>query len=181
MGSVTSIKDGRRYIPVHDFCSSLSSITCDILPAVHALTGCDTIAIFGIGKQSVFKLIKSSSAELSDLSELKDPDLESSICVTRKVVAKLYDPKAKYNSCHTNLNKLRVRLATSKDCSPAFKQHVLRASIQATMWVTSHQAKPPVASPYDYGWQKGSNGPTQFVLWSDVIRLPSRFDLFVLR
>jgi hypothetical protein len=65
----------------------------------------------------LIKLIKSSSAELSDLSELKDPDLESSICVARKVVAKLYDPKAKYKSCHTNLNKLRVRLAASKDCS----------------------------------------------------------------
>ena len=135
MGSVTSIKDGRRYIPVHDLCSSLSSVTCEILPAVHALTGCDTTAIFGIGKKSVFNLIKSSSAGLSDLSELKDPDLESSICVARKVVAKLYDPKATYNSCHTNLNKLRVRLATSKDCSlaripsseSAFKQHVLKS------------------------------------------------------
>jgi hypothetical protein len=72
---------------------------CEILPAVHALTGCDTTAIFGIGKQSVFKLIKSSSAELSDLSQLKDSYLESSICVARKVVAKLYDPKAKYKSC----------------------------------------------------------------------------------
>jgi hypothetical protein len=40
------------------------------------------------GKKSVFKLIKSSSAELSDLSELKDPDFESSICVARKVMAK---------------------------------------------------------------------------------------------
>jgi hypothetical protein len=28
---------------------------------------------------------------------------------------KLYDPKAKYKSCHTNLNKLRVRLATSSN------------------------------------------------------------------
>ena len=55
MGSVTSIKGGRRYIPVHDLCSSLSSITCEILPAVHALTGCDTTsAIFGIGKQICF-------------------------------------------------------------------------------------------------------------------------------
>ena len=66
---------------------ALSSIICEILPAVHALTGCDTTsAIFGIGKQSVFKLINSSSAELSDLSQLKDPDLESSLCVARKVV-----------------------------------------------------------------------------------------------
>ena len=85
MGSVTSIKDGRLYIPVHDLCSSLSSIICEILPAVHTLTD-NTSAIFGIGKQSVFKLINSSSAELSDLSQLKDPDLESSICVARKVV-----------------------------------------------------------------------------------------------
>ena len=55
MGSVTSIKGGRRYIPVHDLCSSLSSITCEILSAVHALTGCDTTsAIFGIGKQICF-------------------------------------------------------------------------------------------------------------------------------
>jgi hypothetical protein len=70
-------------IPVHDFCSSLSSITCEILSAFHALTSCDAAsAIFGIGKQSVFKLIKSSSAERSDLSQLKDSDLESSICVT---------------------------------------------------------------------------------------------------
>jgi hypothetical protein len=50
-----------RYIPVHDLCSSLSSITCEILPAVHALTGCDTTAIFGIGKKSVFKLSLTSS------------------------------------------------------------------------------------------------------------------------
>jgi hypothetical protein len=56
------------------------------------LTGCDTTsAIFGFEKQSVFKLINSSSAELSDLSQLKDLDLESSICVARKVVAKV-DP-----------------------------------------------------------------------------------------
>ena len=55
MGSVTSIKDGRQYIPVHDLCNSLSSITCEILPAVHALTGCDTTsAIFGIGKKICF-------------------------------------------------------------------------------------------------------------------------------
>jgi hypothetical protein len=36
----------------------------------------------------------------------------------------------------------------------------------------SHQAKPPVASPYDYGWQKGSNGPTPILffrlVWQDL-------------
>jgi 5'-3' exonuclease len=55
-------------MPIHLVECELSSITCEILPAVHALTGCDTTsAIFGIGKKSVFKLIKSSSAELSGI------------------------------------------------------------------------------------------------------------------
>jgi hypothetical protein len=61
---------------------------------------------------------------------------------------------------------LRVKLATSKDASlsrippsePSFKQHVLRSSLQATVWMTSHLAKPPVRSPLDFGWQKGNNG-----------------------
>lgn len=56
------------YILDHDLSSSRWSTTYEILPVVHALTGCDiTFAIFCIGKISVDRLIKSSSAELSDL------------------------------------------------------------------------------------------------------------------
>ncbi|CAC5382504.1 unnamed protein product [Mytilus coruscus] len=51
MGSVTSGKDGRRYITVHELCSSLTNITREILPAAYALTGSDTTSsLFGIGK-----------------------------------------------------------------------------------------------------------------------------------
>jgi hypothetical protein len=44
-------------------------------------------------KKSVFKLIKSSSAELLDLSQLKDPDLESSICERSKSSAEAQQMK----------------------------------------------------------------------------------------
>jgi hypothetical protein len=46
MGIVSGGINGRRYIPVHDLCSSLSHITCQILPSFHALTGCDTTSTF---------------------------------------------------------------------------------------------------------------------------------------
>ncbi|CAG2233318.1 unnamed protein product [Mytilus edulis] len=160
MGTVTSGRDGRRYIPVHDLCSSLSNITCKILPSAHALTGCDTTSsIFGIGKKSVYKLLKTSSEDLSDLMQLAQSDLDVSISASRKLVARLYDPKGKYKSCQNNLNKLRVRLATSKDSAlvrlppseASFKQHVLRACIQAKVWMTSHEAKRHIGSPYDFG------------------------------
>jgi hypothetical protein len=51
--SLRIIQPCRRYIPVHELCKSLSSVVCEILPADHALTGCDTTSsFFGIGKNS---------------------------------------------------------------------------------------------------------------------------------
>ena len=56
-GPITRTKDCRRYIPVHELCKSLSSVVCEILPATHALTGCDTTSsFFGIGKSLCSKL-----------------------------------------------------------------------------------------------------------------------------
>ena len=56
-GLITSTKDCRRYIPVHELCKSVSSVVCEILPDVHALTGCDTTSsFFGIGKSLCSKL-----------------------------------------------------------------------------------------------------------------------------
>ena len=49
---VTSIKDCRRYIPVHELCKSLNSVVCNTLPVAHAITGCDTTSsFFGIGNK----------------------------------------------------------------------------------------------------------------------------------
>ena len=61
MGTVSGGSDGRRYIPVHDLCSSLSNITCQILPSLDVLTGCDTTsAFFRIGKKYLYKILKTS-------------------------------------------------------------------------------------------------------------------------
>jgi hypothetical protein len=50
MGNVISVKDGRRFLPIHELCFSLSEITCRVLPAAHALSGCDP----GLKKRSQF-------------------------------------------------------------------------------------------------------------------------------
>ena len=131
MGTVFGGKDGRRYIPVHDLCSSLSNIICQILPSLLALTGCDTTsAFFRIGKKYIYKILKTSPEELSDLVLLINADLETTINAARHAVSLLYDPKGKCKSCHHHLSMLRVKLATSKDASlsrippsePSFKQ-----------------------------------------------------------
>jgi hypothetical protein len=65
-GLIMSTKDCRCYIPVHELCRSLSSVVCEIL---HALSGCDTTSsFFGIGKKSMFKALKETPNQFSDLS-----------------------------------------------------------------------------------------------------------------
>ena len=80
MGTVSGGKDGRRYIPVHDLCSSLSNIRCQIVPFLHAITGChNTSAFFRTGKTYVYKILKTSPEELFDLGSLTNADLETTI------------------------------------------------------------------------------------------------------
>ena len=171
MGSVTSIKDGRRYIPVHDLCSSLSSITCEILPAVHALTGCDiSSAIFGMGKKNLFF----SWLNLHLLSFRTFHSLRTQILNPQYVLQEKL-----WQSCMTQKQSISldtpIWISYVSDLLPAktaplFTFHQVNGHLNNTSWelpfktwMTSHQAKSPVASPYDYGWQKGSNGPTPIV------------------
>ena len=57
-GRVTKTADQRRFSPVHNISKFLVSLFCLVLPAIHALTGCDsTSALFGIEKKSVLKMI----------------------------------------------------------------------------------------------------------------------------
>ena len=54
----TGVRDHHRYVPVHLLCQKLGQKLCKVLPAFHALTGCDTIsAIAGVGKKKAWKVL----------------------------------------------------------------------------------------------------------------------------
>ena len=56
------------FIPVHSICCILNPVLCNILPTAHAITGCDsTSSLFGIDKQTVFKVLKDSPENFKDL------------------------------------------------------------------------------------------------------------------
>ena len=129
-----------QYIPVHELSRSLSPTAYQILPVAHALTDCDTTSsLFRMRKKSVFKLLRNFPEQYSELAKVGDVDSNAGLNAARKLIASLYDLKKKFVSCHENLNKLRVKLATCKDTSmvrllpiePSLYQHVLRASFMA--------------------------------------------------
>ena len=143
------------FIPVHSICSILNPVLCNILPAAHAITRCDsTSSLFGIGKQTVFKVLNDSPENFRDVSTLADCDTDKSIDAASKLVCRLYDQKVKLKEDHIDLNKLRdACLAKLPPCEATFTQHVLQSSLQIHIWMTAHLAKPPMKYAVLFGWE----------------------------
>jgi hypothetical protein len=73
------------FIPVHSICSIRNPVLCNILPAAHAITRCDsTSSLFGISKRTVFKVLEDSPENFRDLSTLADCDTDKSIDAASK-------------------------------------------------------------------------------------------------
>ena len=67
----TGTQTRTRYVDISGVCKSLPDSMCDILPAVHALTGCDaTSASIGKGKSAGYQFALSIPALREDLRHL---------------------------------------------------------------------------------------------------------------
>ena len=67
----TGTQTQTRYVDISGVCKSLPDSMCDILPAVHALTGCDaTSASVGKGKSAGYQFALSIPALREDLRHL---------------------------------------------------------------------------------------------------------------
>ena len=110
---------------------------------------------------------KNCPEHYSELAKLGDVDSSAGLNAARKLIVSLYDLKKKFILCHENLNKLRVKIWTCTDTNlvrlspsePSLYQHILRAFLHTKIWLSSNIAKPPLLSPYDYGWRKDEAGP----------------------
>ena len=100
------------------------------------------VILFCIGKKTVYKILKQNTTKYQTLTNLASSDVDTRVEAGRLLVADLYDPKGSAKSVHRDLNKLRVKLALSKDSSlvklppseAAFRQHILRVAFQVYVW-----------------------------------------------
>lgn len=82
-------------------------------------------------------------------------------CAARSFIASLYDQEGKHQQCHNSLNGLRYELSLKKTASIAklppseksFKEHIKRATVQASVWMQSHIANHEYTSPVGNGWE----------------------------
>ena len=113
-----------------------------------------------------YSVVQSLCLRLFTLQTIKKPNwnLQSwrqALKTLSRNLSDLYDPKGSAKSVHRDLNKLRVKLALSKDSSlvklppseAAFRQHILCVAFQVYVWTHANEAKPPPIWPLEYGWR----------------------------
>ena len=132
----TGVKHKKHFIPIHRIVNQLSTIMCQFLPAVHALTGCDSNSFFlAHSKKSAFKVLQEAESNIG----LNPSHVSNSAFVScKRFVCRVYDSKTFIE----DLNVLRYRMFTkshtSSDTLPhtegSLKQHIMRANYQSYIW-----------------------------------------------
>ena len=111
-----------RYLPIPDI---LGFSIIELLPAVHSITGCDSVSsLFGIGKKNAFETLKLNSESLTDMRLFGDsPSLsivDDHVTACVKFVCCLYDKSHE----EYNINYLRYKLFTQKTLpEKSYHQH----------------------------------------------------------
>ena len=90
-GRVTKTADQRRFILIHNISKSLGLLFCLVLPAIYALTGDSTSALFGVGKKPVLKMVQDIGInKFTDLSELYGSDEQGALRAGRNLIASIW-------------------------------------------------------------------------------------------
>lgn len=152
---------GRSCIDIKETCNRHSDIVPSIL-ALHALTGCDSVAAtYGIGKTKAIKV--SRQGYTLDLLGQSKADLYDVVKQSTDFMAACYGCKTQCSSmteCRQQLwaEKTGKSTAAPKLCSlppttEAFEQNVYRAHFQVSQWYSALSGDPPHLSVFNYGWE----------------------------
>ena len=159
----TGVGNKTRYIPIHTSVMDLGSPVCRLLPAIHVITGCDSVSSFsGIGNKTAFSILKTKTNEFIDMFEFgESPTLSlecASVIACIKFVCYLYDSK----TTMMDINKLRHKLFTQKNVTgdklpptlDALTLHLRRANYQCFIWRFACNPLLELPSPLDNGWKR---------------------------
>ena len=130
-GHAGKIVTRERYMPVHCIAAKLGELFCLCLPALHALTGCDsTSAIFKLGKRTAYKTLLKNTDKLAAVYHFHEMPADDATEIAQRFILLMFGKKGK--GCKT-LDDLRYKLSAQTDVSAnllpptkdSFHQHAL--------------------------------------------------------
>ena len=154
-------KDDGQFADVGEICSHFGREFCLHLPALHALSGCDTTSFFyNVGKVKLLKTVIKSPQYLALVSSLgkekvvSDSNIEN---VQKFVQMAMYSGKDKESYVETRVRMYcRMKIKSSLSLPPdphLLKQAILRAHWQTYYWLRCTEASVESLSAEDCGWQ----------------------------
>ena len=156
------IKGNKRILAISKIFDCIGEQLAVALPALHALTGCDsTSAFFGIGKQKAYKIVKICKRFQEALSKMGETFEfnEALFPVIQEMIGEYYGIKR----C-TSINKARYQKFCTKNKIPEPQQlpptvdelllHCQRANYVTCIWKLGLTPNCYAPTPEGHGWQK---------------------------
>ena len=150
---MSGTKKDHKYVPIHEI--KLEVALRSVLPAFHAVTGCDTVSQFaGIGKVTAWKALENNSQLLTGLGcgQLTTETMDN----VEDFVCKIYDLSTEI----TKIDQMRVFLynkGKDTDSLPptfdALKLHINRVHYQTTIWMNATVPTTELINPETCGWE----------------------------
>ena len=151
---------GRHCIDISATYLRHSAIVPDLL-AIHALSGCDSVAAtYGIGKTTALKTA-TKGLRLNLLGDLT-VDIKQVVKQATEFMAACYGVKecSSMTECRqrvwaqkTGKSSSAPKLCSLPPTTEAFHENVLRAHLQVATWRASLHGKPPPMDPVQFGWE----------------------------
>ena len=147
--------------------ANVHPVMADILPTVHALTGCDSVSsLYGIGKKSAMKVLEGDDCVAFETLSKIGSVARQFEDIARPYFSQLYDSKRQFVKYHGSLNKLRTAMSAKKEislaklppCEDAFKFHMKRAAYQCKIWINADNANRVTDTLLESGWEEHVTG-----------------------
>ena len=164
----TGVGNKRRFVAVHEIAVNLGEILCNLLPAFHSLTGCDsTSSLFGHSKKSALKSLRLSNESFERLHDLGNNACSSEICpdtiaMAMTFICQLYESAESTDDTDLLRYKLCVKKGLENARLPPTKDsallHVFRANYQCYVWKHACSPMLHLPSPENNGWIRSPSG-----------------------
>lgn len=150
------LMDSTRYIPIHILAENIGIKLCNVLPAVHCLTGCDYTSKFGTKKSA----LKANPTDfLQKFGKMPNSVYQDNAC---DLAEKYLVQTLKQGSECSTMNEYRsfmhhhrkgITLADLPPTSSSIKQHILRAFYVTYLMRTIVDKDAYELNPIEYGYE----------------------------
>ena len=156
---ISGTKSRTRIVSIRQVCEKLGQEMCEVLPSLHAITGCDSVSAFATkGKKKAFDIVQLYPSLRQIVGSLGErvPASDEDLNKLEQFVCALYND----HRCNS-VNELRYKLfCKSKNqqshqlppTKAALKNHLRRANYQAYLWKHALETQMNQA-PDGHGWQ----------------------------